>query len=45
MNCRVYVIGIREGEFENEYYGILREVIEIEYPSEPLRKCVLLNCD
>ena len=45
MNCGVCVTGTGEGEFENEYYGILREVIEIEYPGEPLKKCVLLNCD
>jgi len=45
MNCGVCVTGTGEGEFENEYYGILREVSEIEYPGEPLKKCVLFNCD
>ena len=45
MNYGVCVTGIGEGEFENEYYGILREIIELEYPGVPLKKCVLFNCD
>ena len=45
MNYGVCVTGTGEGEFENEYYGILREIIEVEYPGEPFKKCVLFNCD
>jgi len=44
-NSGVCVTGTGEGDFENEYYGILKEVIEIEYPGEPLKRCVLFNCE
>jgi len=45
MNYGVCVIRRRKAEFENEYYGIIREIIEVYYPGEPLNKCVMSNCD
>ena len=44
-NCGVCVKGSGEGGFEDDYYGILQEVIRVEYLGEPLKQCTLFRCD
>lgn len=44
-NCGVCVKGVGESDVEKYYYGILKEVVEIEYPGESVKKCILFNCD
>jgi len=34
-----------EGGIVDDYYGILKDVIELVYPQEPTKKCVLFSCD
>ena len=34
-----------EGVFEDDYYGILQEVIRVEYLGEPLKQCMLFRYD
>ena len=43
-NCGVCAKGTGEGGIENDFYGILKDVVEIEYPGEPIKKCVLFSC-
>ena len=45
-NCGVCVKGVDEGdEVPRDYYGILHEIIRIEFTGEPIKKCVLFNCE
>ena len=44
-NYGVYVKESREGEFDNDYYEILQEVIHDEYIGEPLKLCIFFRCD
>ena len=44
-NCGVCVKGSGEGGFEDDYYGILQEVIRVEYLGEPFKQCTLFSCD
>ena len=37
--------GSGEGGFEDNYYGILQEVIGVEYLGEPLKQCTLFRCN
>lgn len=37
-------MGTGEGEFASDYYGVLKEVMGLEYPGLPIKKCVLFNC-
>jgi len=30
---------------ESDYYGILKDVIELEYVGELLKRCALFNCE
>ena len=43
-NCDVGVCGIGEGDIENDYCGVLKDIIEIEYVGEPLKRCMLFSC-
>ena len=43
-NCGVCAKGAGEGGVENDFYGILKDVVEIEYPGEPIKKCILFSC-
>ena len=42
-NCGVYSTG--EGDIKNDYYGILMDIVQIEYVGEPLERCVLFSCE
>jgi len=42
-NCSVCVCGTGEGAIENDYYGILKDIVQLEYVSEPLKWCVLFS--
>ena len=44
-NCGVGVCGIKEGDIKNNYCGILKDIIKIEYLDEPLKRYVLFNCE
>jgi len=37
------VCGIGEGHIENDYYGVLEDIIEIEYVDEPIKRCGLFS--
>ena len=45
FNCGVCVKGSKEGGYEDDYYGILQEIIRIEYLGEPLKQCMMFKCD
>ncbi|XP_074555688.1 uncharacterized protein LOC141811568 [Curcuma longa] len=45
FNAGVYVKGsINNNNSEFDYYGRLEEIIEIEYPALPIKRCVLFKC-
>jgi len=44
-NCDVGVYRTGEGNIENDYYGILKDIIEIEYVGQPIKRCVLFSCE
>jgi len=39
------VCGMGEGNIENDYYGILKDIVHIDFVNEPLKKCVLFSCE
>ena len=41
-NCGVSVCGTGEGDIENDYYDVLKDIIQLEYVGEPLKRCVQL---
>jgi len=41
----IYVIGTGECGIVDDYYGILKDVIELVYLKKPTKKCVLFSCD
>jgi len=41
-NCGVSVKGDSEGD-NNYYYGIIKEILQVEYPGEPTKQLVLFN--
>ena len=43
VNFGVCVAG-ESGDSENDYYGILEDIIEISYTGEPIKKCILFKC-
>ncbi|CAH9127397.1 unnamed protein product [Cuscuta epithymum] len=45
FNCGVSVKGTDCGDREDDFYGIIKEIIEISYPNSPFKKVVLFNCD
>ena len=45
-NCGVCVKGVGEGdEVSGDYYGVLHEIVRVEFTGEPIKKCVLFNCE
>ena len=44
-SCGVLVKGTTGDVGGVDYYGVLEEVIRVEYPGEPLKRCVLFRCD
>jgi hypothetical protein len=45
INCGVCIKGDDGGAGENYYYGIIKEIMQVEYPGEPTKQLVLLNCE
>jgi len=45
FNSGIFVIGTGEGGIVDDYYSVLKDVIELAYPKEPAKKCVLFSCD
>lgn len=43
-NNGVCVRGADSGQCENDYYGTLDEIVELEYPGEPIKRVVLFKC-
>jgi len=41
-NYGVCVCRIGEGDIENDYYDVLKDIIQLEYVGEPLKRCVQL---
>jgi len=45
-SCGVLVKGTTSGAAGGvDYYGVLDEVLRVEYPGEPIKRCVLFRCD
>jgi len=45
-NCGVCVKGVGEGdEVSGDYYSILHKIVRVEFTDEPIKKCVLFNCE
>ena len=44
-NSGVYIKGTNYSASENDYYDILKEIVELEYLGEPIKKKVLFNYD
>ena len=45
-SCGVLVKGTTLGAVDGvDYYGVLKEVLRVEYPGEPIKRCVLFRCD
>ena len=42
-NYSVDVCGTREGDIKNDYYGVLKDIIEIKYVGKPLKRCVIFS--
>ena len=40
-NCGV----CQRNEVSGDYYGILHEIIRVKFTGEPIKKCVLFNCE
>ncbi|XP_050211984.1 uncharacterized protein LOC126662140 [Mercurialis annua] len=45
MNSGVCVKGTQYVDSENEFYGILTDIIELEYPALPMKTTVLFKCE
>ena len=41
-NCEVCAKGVGEDGIENDFYGILKQVVEIKYPGEPIKSVFCL---
>ncbi|XP_058733897.1 uncharacterized protein LOC131605570 [Vicia villosa] len=44
-NSEVCVSGIGQDETSNDYYGVITEILEFEWPSQTTKKLVLFYCD
>ncbi|XP_039135719.1 uncharacterized protein LOC120273141 [Dioscorea cayenensis subsp. rotundata] len=45
INSGVCIKGSNYSELSSDYYGILKEIIELEYPALLIKKVVLFKCD
>lgn len=44
-NCGVSVQGGEDGEIDNDYYGVLTDIVEVYYTGWPIKTLVLFKCD
>jgi hypothetical protein len=44
-NCNVFVRGGQYKSLENNYYGVLTDIVELQYTGHPSKKVVLFQCD
>jgi len=44
-NSGVCVSGIGQDENSSDYYGVINEILELEWPRQPIKKLVLFNCE
>lgn len=44
-NCGVYVQGGDNESIENDYYGVLTDIVEVSYTGWPIKTLVLFKCD
>ena len=44
-NCGIYVRGGNNGGVENDYYGVLTDIVEVQYIGWPIKKVILFKCD
>jgi hypothetical protein len=44
-NCNLCVRGGQLDSLENDYYGVLTDIVELEYTGHPTKKVVLFQCD
>ncbi|XP_052117681.1 uncharacterized protein LOC110281750 [Arachis duranensis] len=45
QNYGICVKGTGYGEYENDFYGLLNEIIQVEYTGLPLKRVVLFKCE
>jgi len=48
MSTANYGVCVRGGQYdtmENDYYGLLVDIVELEYTGSPTKKVVLFKCD
>ncbi|KAL1371645.1 hypothetical protein AAHE18_01G148200 [Arachis hypogaea] len=45
QNYGIYVKDTGYGEYENDFYGQLNEIIQVEYTGLPLKRVVLFKCE
>ncbi|KAJ9173753.1 hypothetical protein P3X46_016860 [Hevea brasiliensis] len=45
MNSGVCIRGSTYGDTTDDYYGLLKEVIQLEYPALPIKRVVLFKCE
>ncbi|KAJ9140449.1 hypothetical protein P3X46_031097 [Hevea brasiliensis] len=45
MNSGVCIRGSTYGDNFNDYYGILKEVVQIKYPALPIKRTILFKCE
>ncbi|XP_057990748.1 uncharacterized protein LOC110633890 [Hevea brasiliensis] len=45
MNSGVCIRGSTYGDNSNNYYGILKEVVQIEYSALPIKRTILFKCE
>ena len=45
MNSGVCVKGSLYAAGENDFYGMLVDIVEVEYPALPIKRCMLFKCD
>ena len=44
-NSRVCIKGTNYSETENDYYGRLIEILQLEYPRLPIKRTMLFKCN
>jgi hypothetical protein len=45
VNSRVCVKRVEKDSLKDEYYGVLKEIVEIEFLDHPSQKIMLFKCD
>ncbi|XP_038687458.1 uncharacterized protein LOC119986835 [Tripterygium wilfordii] len=45
INSGVCIRGTDYGQSENDYYGVLKEIVQLELTGLPIKKIVLFNCE